>query len=192
MKRFLALIFAISLMTAAVFAGDKNPVVGGQEMLPTSNIMQNLSKSADHTTFVAAIKAAGLEKTLNGAGPFTIFAPTNKAFSEQPAEFMTTLMKPENKEQLKKMVLYHVVAGKLTSAELKEKIKAGKDRHGEVVTVSGLKLRVGDHSGTHLMVLDDDDDMGMFEASDVNSSNGVIHVIDNVMTPKAPASAPTK
>ncbi len=191
MKRLLALIFAMSVMTAAVFAGDKNPVVGGQEMLPTSNIMQNLSKSADHTTFVAAIKAAGLEETLKGAGPFTIFAPTNKAFSEQPADFMTTLMKPENKEQLKKMVLYHVVAGKLTSTDLTDILKKGQDRH-EVMTLSGLKLHVADHNGKHLMVLDDDDDMGMFEAADVSSSNGMIHVIDNVMTPKAPESAPTK
>ncbi len=183
MKRLLALIFAIALMTA-VFAGDKNPVMGGQEMLPTNNVMQNLSKSADHTTFVAAIKAAGLEGTLTAVGPFTIFAPTNKSFAEQPEGFLSNLMKPENKEQLKKMVLYHVVAGKLTSAELKDMIKKGTDRQGEVTTLSGLKLKVADHNGMHLMVRDDDDDMGMFELADVNSSNGVIHVIDNVMTPK--------
>jgi uncharacterized surface protein with fasciclin (FAS1) repeats len=182
MKRLLALIFAMLAMAAAVFAGDKNPVVGGQEMLPTNTIMQNLSKSADHTTLVAAIKAAGLEVTLNGAGPFTIFAPTNKAFSEQPEGFLSNLMKPENKEQLKKMVLYHVVAGKLTADDLKAKIKA--QPQPEITTLSGLKLHVGDHGGKHLMVSDEDDDMGMFEESNVNSSNGVIHVIDNVMTPK--------
>lgn len=181
MKRIFAIVFALSLMTA-VFAGDKNPFVGGQEMLPTNNIMQNLSKSADHTTLVAAIKAAGLEETLNGAGPFTIFAPTNKAFSEQPDNYIGNLMKPENKEKLKKMVLYHVVAGKLTTAELRAKLKA--DPEAELTTLSGLKLHLGDHNGKHLMVKDDDDDMGMFEVSDVVASNGVVHVIDNVMTPK--------
>jgi uncharacterized surface protein with fasciclin (FAS1) repeats len=182
MKRLLAIVIVMSMVAAAAFAGDKNPVVGGQEMLPPSNIMKNLSKSADHTTLVAAIKAAGLEETLSGKGPFTLFAPTNKAFSEQPEGFLSNLMKPENKEQLKKMVLYHVVAGKLTTEELKAKLKA--DPQAQITTLSGLKLQLGDHNGKHLMIKDDDDDMGMFEASDLNSSNGVIHVIDNVMTPK--------
>ena len=144
--------------------------------------MQNLAKSADHTTLVAAIKAAGVEEMLKGPGPFTIFAPTNKAFTEQPDNYIGNLMKPENKEQLKKMVLYHVVAGKLTTEELKAKLKA--DPHAEITTLSGLRLHVGDHNGKHLMVKDDDDDMGMFEVSDAVGSNGVIHVIDNVMTPK--------
>jgi uncharacterized surface protein with fasciclin (FAS1) repeats len=184
MKRHLAIVLVMPLIVVAAFAGDKNPAVGGQEMLPTNNIMQNLSKSADHTTLVAAIKAAGLEETLKGPGPFTIFAPTNKAFAEQPEGFVANLMKPENKEQLKRLLLYHVVAGRLTTAELKDKIKEGTDRQGEVATLSGLKLHVADHNGMHLMVRDDDDDMGMFEVSNVNSSNGVIHVIDNVMTPK--------
>ena len=182
MKKYLLVVPAILLMIGFAFAGDKNPVVGGQEMLPTNTIMQNLSKSADHTTFVAAIKAAGLEEKLNSAGPFTLFAPTNKAFSEQPEGFLSGLMKPENKEQLKKMVLYHVVAGKLTADDLKAKIKA--QPQPEITTLSGLKLHVGDHGGKHLMVSDEDDDMGMFEVSNVNSANGVIHVIDNVMTPK--------
>jgi uncharacterized surface protein with fasciclin (FAS1) repeats len=181
MKRFFVLP-ALLLMVVAVFAGDKNPVVGGQQMLPASNIMQNLAKSADHTTLVAAIKAAGVEEMLKGPGPFTIFAPTNKAFAEQPDNYIGNLMKPENKEQLKKMVLYHVVAGKLTTEELKAKLKA--DPHAELTTLSGLRLHVGDHNGKHLMVKDDDDDMGMFEVSDAVASNGVIHVIDNVMTPK--------
>jgi len=181
MKRLFVLP-ALLLMVVAVFAGDKNPVVGGQEMLPANNIMQNLAKSADHTTLVAAIKAAGVEDMLKGPGPFTIFAPTNKAFTEQPDNYIGNLMKPENKEQLKKMVLYHVVAGKLTTEELKAKLKA--DPQAELTTLSGLKLHVADHNGKHLMVKDDDDDMGMFEVSNAVGSNGVIHVIDNVMTPK--------
>jgi uncharacterized surface protein with fasciclin (FAS1) repeats len=182
MKKYLSVIPAILLMIGLAFAGDKNPVVGGQEMLPTNTILQNLSKSADHTTFVAAVKAAGLEQTLNGAGPFTVFAPTNKAFSEIPDNYIGNLMKPENKEQLKKMVLYHVVAGKLTTQELEAKLKA--DPEAELTTLSGLKLHLGDHNGKHLMVKDEDDDMGMFDVSDVAGSNGVIHVIDNIMTPK--------
>jgi uncharacterized surface protein with fasciclin (FAS1) repeats len=182
MKRYLSVVPAILLLIGLAFAGDKNPVVGGQEMLPTNNIMQNLSKSADHTTLVAAIKAAGLEEMLKGPGPFTIFAPTNEAFSEQPDNYIGNLMKPENKEQLKKMVLYHVVAGKLTAEDLTAKLKA--DPQAEIMTLSGLKLHVADHNGKHLMVKDDDDDMGMFEVSNAIGSNGVIHVIDNVMTPK--------
>jgi uncharacterized surface protein with fasciclin (FAS1) repeats len=172
----------MSMIAAAAFAGDKKLEVGGQEMAPTNNIVDNLSKSPDYTTLVAAIKAAGVEETLKGKGPFTLFAPTNKAFSEQPEGFLSNLMKPENKEQLKKMVLYHVVAGKLTTEELKAKLKA--DPQAQITTLSGLKLQLGDHNGKHLMIKDDDDDMGMFEASDLKSLNGVIHVIDNVMTPK--------
>jgi uncharacterized surface protein with fasciclin (FAS1) repeats len=182
MNKLLSVVFAMLLLVAAGFAGDKNPVVGGQEMLPTNNILQNLAKSADHTTLVAAIKAAGLEEMLKGPGPFTIFAPTNKAFAEQPDNYIGNLMKPENKEQLKKMVLYHIVAGKLTTEELKAKLKA--DPQAEITTLSGLRLHLADHNGRHLMVKDDDDDMGMFEVSNAVGSNGVIHVIDNVMTPK--------
>ncbi len=183
MKRLLAIASVISLMTALVFAGDKNPVVGGQEMLPTNNIMQNLSKSADHTTLVAAIKAAGLEETLSGPGPFTLFAPTNKAFAEQPDGFVANLMKPENREQLKKLLMYHIVKGKLTTVELKDKIQADAEKQAEIVTLSGGKLHVADHNGMHLMVKSEDDDIGMFEVSNVGESNGIIHVIDNVMSP---------
>jgi uncharacterized surface protein with fasciclin (FAS1) repeats len=175
---FIALITAVSLN-----AGSKNPIVGGQEMLPSLNVVENLAKSADHTTFVAALKAAGLDETLRGAGPYTVFAPINQAFAELPKGTMENLMKPENREQLKQMLSYHIVAGKFTTADIKNKIKEGNGPV-ELTSLQGSKLTLADHNGMHLMVRDEDDDIGMFNVSDVLQSNGVVHVIDNVMQPK--------
>ena len=171
----------VILITTVLFAADKNPVVGGQEMLPTNTILANLSKSADHTTFMSAIKAAGLEEELKAAGPITVFAPTNQAFADMPKGTMEKLMKPENKEQLKKMLLYNMASGKWTTDDLKKKIKESKDATAEIASLQGDKLTLKDHSGMHLMVQSEDDDIGMFNVSDVLCSNGVVHVIDNVM-----------
>lgn len=181
MKRNLLLLPLLALAASALFAADKNPVVGGQEMLPTNNILQNLSRSADHTTLVKAIKAAGLEETLTAAGPITIFAPKNQAFAEMPEGMFDKLMKPENKEQLKKMLLYNMMAGKWTTAELKKKIQESKNGLGELTSMEGAKLKIADHNGMHLMIRSEDDDIGMFSVWDVTCSNGLIHVVDNVM-----------
>ncbi len=175
-------VFALVVLAATVaLAGNKNPVVGGKEMLPTNNILENLSLSADHTTLVKAIKAAGLEKTLEGTGPITIFAPTNQAFAEMPEGLFDKLMKPENKEELKKVLLYNMLSGAWSPDDLKKKIQASKNGVAEVTTMEGDKLKVRDHNGMHLMIRSEDDDMGMFHIWDVRSSNGLIHVVDNVM-----------
>ena len=113
---------AIATLTYAA----KNPIVGGKEMFPNKNIVENAVNSADHTTLVAAVKAAGLVETLQGTGPFTVFAPTNAAFQKLPAGTVDTLLKPENKSTLTKVLTYHVVAGRLSSVDLKKEIKAGK------------------------------------------------------------------
>ena len=182
MMRHSYLLLVILLISAAgLLAADKNPVVGGQEMLPTNTVLANLSKSADHTTFLSAIKAAGLEDQLQAAGPITVFAPTNQAFADMPKGTLENLMKPENKEQLKKLLLYNMAPGKWTTADLKKKIKESKEGTAEISSLQGAKLTLKDHSGMHLMVQSEDDDIGMFNVSDVLCSNGVIHVIDNVM-----------
>src|SRR5271165_4447210 len=132
MKRTLAvLLLSIAAMACGALAADKNPVVGGQTMYPTKDIIDNAVNSADHTTLVAAVKAAGLVDTLKGAGPFTVFAPTNEAFAKLPAGTVETLLKPENKEMLTKILTYHVVAGRLSSAELKKEIRGGHGRDAE-------------------------------------------------------------
>ena len=136
MKNRIVLGFAVVALAAAAFAGMKNPVVGGQEMYPTKNIIENAVNSADHTTLVAAVKAAGLVDTLSGTGPFTVFAPTNEAFAKLPAGTVDTLLKPENKEMLTKVLTYHVVAGRVTAADLKKMIKQGKGM-AELTTVAG-------------------------------------------------------
>src|SRR5277367_2441350 len=113
-------------LAIAAFAGMNNPVVGGQEMYPTKNIIENAVNSADHTTLVAAVKAAGLVATLQGPGPFTVFAPTNEAFTKLPAGTVDTLLKPENKDTLTKILTYHVVAGRISVADLHKMIREGK------------------------------------------------------------------
>jgi uncharacterized surface protein with fasciclin (FAS1) repeats len=125
MKRKLLLVATlVGLAVMAAMAGDSNPMVGGQKMYPTKNIIENAVNSADHTTLVAAVKAAGLVETLEGTGPFTVFAPTNEAFNKLPAGTVDTLLKPENKATLTKVLTYHVVAGRLSAHDLMQKIKA--------------------------------------------------------------------
>ena len=156
-------------------------MVGGAEMYPTKNIVENAVNSKDHTTLVAAVKAAGLVDTLASKGPFTVFAPTNEAFTKLPAGTVDTLLKPENKDKLTQVLTYHVVSGKLTAAELGRMVKAGNGK-ATLKTVEGEPLIVTDKGG-RLMVTDVKGDVGTVTIGDVNQSNGVIHVVDTVLLP---------
>ena len=160
----------------------KNPVVGGQEMYPTKNIVENAVNSADHTTLVAAVKAAGLVATLESPGPFTVFAPTNEAFAKLPAGTVDTLLKPENKATLTKVLTYHVVAGRLSASDLKKQIKAGKGK-AELTTVEGGKLWASLQDGNHIILKDEKGGTALVTIPNVFQSNGVIHVIDSVVMP---------
>ncbi|HEX8797245.1 MAG TPA: fasciclin domain-containing protein [Terriglobales bacterium] len=178
----LVIVAVVALAVTSALAGVKNPVVGGKEMFPTKNIIENAVNSADHTTLVAAVKAAGLVETLEGAGPFTVFAPTNEAFNKLPAGTVETLLKPESKETLTKVLTYHVVAGKWSAADLKKKIKEGKGT-AELTTVEGGKLWALLHDGQHIMLKDEKGGTALVTIPNVFQSNGVIHVIDSVVMP---------
>jgi uncharacterized surface protein with fasciclin (FAS1) repeats len=181
-RKFLVTSAIVALAITSAVAGMNNPVVGGKEMYPTRNIIENAVNSADHTTLVAAVKAAGLVETLEGAGPFTVFAPTNEAFNKLPAGTVDTLLKPENKSTLTKVLTYHVVAGRLSKSDLMKKIKEG---HGsaELTTVEGGKLWVSLHDGKHIMLKHEKGGMALVTIANVFQSNGVIHVIDTVVMP---------
>ena len=183
MKRNLLVV--VTLMgLAAMFAvaGTKDPMVGGQEMFPTKNIIENAVHSADHTTLVAAVKAAGLVETLEGPGPFTVFAPTNEAFAKLPAGTVDTLLKPENHDMLVKILTYHVVAGRYSTAMLKKEIRAG---HGQATlkTVSGGTLTFMMNGDDNIIIKDEKGDWANLTIGNVNQSNGVIQVIDTVLLP---------
>ncbi|HEY5030254.1 MAG TPA: fasciclin domain-containing protein [Candidatus Angelobacter sp.] len=180
--KFYALVAVTALAATAMLAATKNPMVGGQEMFPSKNIVQNAMNSADHTTLVAAVKAAGLVETLESAGPFTVFAPTNEAFAKLPAGAVDNLLKPENLDALKKVLTYHVVAGKLSASDLMKKIKEGNGT-AELTTVEGGKLWATVHEGKHIMLKDEKGGTALVTIADVNQSNGVIHVIDSVAMP---------
>jgi len=165
---------------AALFATE-NPMVGGAPMYPTKNIIQNAINSKDHTTLVTAVKAAGLVETLQGKGPFTVFAPTNDAFEKLPAGTVDTLLKPENKEKLAGILTYHVVAGKMTTDKLARQIKGG-DGSAELKTVNGEKL-TAKMAGGFIELIDAKGGMSKVKTSDVIQSNGVIHVVDTVLMP---------
>jgi uncharacterized surface protein with fasciclin (FAS1) repeats len=188
-KRFVLLataaVLAFGTMAAApVYAdmSEKTVTVGGAPMYPSKNIIQNAVNSKDHTTLVAAVKAAGLVDTLSGPGPFTVFAPTNEAFAKLPAGTVDNLLKPENKVTLTKVLTYHVVAGRVTAVNL---MKAVKDGEGEahLKTVAGEDLIVKQAGPGKLSVTDTKGDVAMVTIADVLQSNGVIHVIDTVMLP---------
>jgi uncharacterized surface protein with fasciclin (FAS1) repeats len=181
MKKTLAVLLLSIFALGIAFAGGKNPVVGGQEMYPTKDIIDNAVNSADHTTLVAAMKAAGLVGTLKGAGPFTVFAPTNEAFAKLPAGTVDTLLKPENKEMLTKILTYHVVAGRLSASELKKEIKAGNGR-AMLKTVSGGSLTAMMQDG-NIVLKDEKGDISKVTIPNVFQSNGVIHVVDKVVLP---------
>jgi uncharacterized surface protein with fasciclin (FAS1) repeats len=169
-------------ITSAVAGGMNNPVVGGKEMFPTKNIIENAVNSADHTTLVAAVKAAGLVETLEGAGPFTVFAPTNEAFNKLPAGTVDTLLKPENKSTLTKVLTYHVVAGRWSKADLMKKIRENNGS-AEFTTVEGGKLWFA-QDGKHILLKDEKGGTATITIANVFQSNGVIHVIDTVVMPK--------
>ena len=156
--------------------------VGGAAMFPSKNIVENAVNSKDHTTLVAAVKAAGLVETLMSAGPLTVFAPTNAAFGMLPAGTVETLVKPENKAKLTGILTYHVVSGRLDADALKAKIKEGKGT-AELATVAGGKLWVMKKDGK-LWLKDENGGMAQITIKDVYQSNGVIHVIDHVVLPK--------
>ena len=153
-RKILVVMTMMGLAAMSALAGMNNPVVGGKEMYPTKNIIENAVNSADHTTLVTAVKAAGLVETLEGTGPFTVFAPTNEAFNKLPPGTVDTLLKPENKATLTKVLTYHVVAGRLSSHDLMKKIKDGNGT-AELTTVEGGKLWVMLHDGKHLELKDE-------------------------------------
>ena len=161
---------------------EKTVEVGGAPMYPSKDIIDNAMNSNDHTTLVAAVKAAGLVPTLKGRGPFTVFAPTNSAFSALPAGTVDNLLKPENKSMLTSVLTYHVVAGKIDSKEIAKRIKAAGGK-AEFATVAGGKLWAS-MDGNALKIWDEKGGMATVTTKDVYQSNGVIHVIDYVLMPK--------
>jgi uncharacterized surface protein with fasciclin (FAS1) repeats len=165
----------------AAQAAENVVMVGGAAMYPSKNIVENAVNSKDHTTLVAAVKAAGLVDTLMGPGPFTVFAPTNAAFGKLPAGTVDMLLKPENKAALVKVLTYHVVPGRLTAADLMRMVKDG---HGtaSLKTVEGDPLKLS-MNGTHLFVTGEKSGIGEITISNVGQSNGVIHVVDSVLVP---------
>jgi uncharacterized surface protein with fasciclin (FAS1) repeats len=173
---------AVALTTVAAFADNMTTIVGGNEMFPAKNIVENAMNSKDHTTLVAAVKAAGLVDTLEGAGPFTVFAPTDAAFAKLPAGTVDNLVKPEMKDTLTKVLTYHVVPGRLTFNDLAKKIKAG-DGTAELTTVSGEKLWVMMNGPHNITLKDMKGNIANISTYDVMQSNGVIHVIDSVLMP---------
>jgi len=156
-------------------------MVGGAPMYANKDIVDNAVNSADHTTLVAAVKAAGLVDTLKGPGPFTVFAPVNSAFAALPAGTVDTLLKPENKPALTKVLTFHVVPGKLDAAELMKRVKAGGGK-AMLKTVEGESLTVTVIGGV-VTVTDSKGDMAHVTTADVYQSNGVIHVVDKVLLP---------
>ncbi|HEX8387665.1 MAG TPA: fasciclin domain-containing protein [Sphingomonas sp.] len=163
-------------------AVQRNPMVGGAAMLPTRNIVENAVNSKDHTTLVAAVKAADLVGTLSGPGPFTVFAPTNAAFAKLPAGTVETLVKPENKATLTTILTYHVVPGKVRAADLVRQIKSGGGT-ATLTTVQGGTLTAR-RSGNRVTLTDAKGGTSRVTIADVNQSNGVIHVVDTVLMPQ--------
>ena len=182
--------FAFLLMFSMLVVADNasaqmmnggNPMVGGAAMFKTKDIVDNAVNSKDHTTLVAAVKAAGLVDTLKGKGPFTVFAPTNAAFNMLPAGTVDTLLRPENKSMLQKVLNYHVVAGNMDSKKIMKAIKKGNGR-AMLTTVSGDTL-TATMNGNTLVLTDEKGGMSRVTIANVRQSNGVIHVIDTVLMP---------
>lgn len=178
-----AALVATTIAFAVPAFAKSSVMVGGQEMFPSKTIVENAVNSADHTTLVTAVKAAGLVDTLSSKGPFTVFAPVNAAFAELPSGTVDTLLKPENKGQLTGVLTYHVVAGRLTAADLKRWIKKG---HGttELKTVAGGKLWASMNGPNNVVLKDESGNVANITIYDVMQSNGVIHSIDQVLLPK--------
>lgn len=172
------LTFALAFVSFA----QKTVMVGGAAMYPSKNIIENAVNSKDHTTLVAAVKAAGLVETLSGKGPFTVFAPTNAAFDKLPTGTVETLLKPENKKMLQGVLTYHVVAGKMNAQDIAKAIKTGNGK-ATLTTVQGAKLTAW-MEGNKLMLTDEKGGQSTVTIADVNQSNGVIHVVDTVLMHK--------
>ncbi len=179
LRTSIAVAVTVALNASALLAA--NPMVGGKEMYPNKNIVENAANSADHTTLVSAVKAAGLVPTLEGKGPFTVFAPTNEAFNKLPAGTVNTLLKPENKAKLTKVLTYHVVPGKMSAAMLMSEIKKGGGK-ATLKTAAGENLTATTKGGK-VEIMDMKGDTATVTIADVNQSNGVIHVIDTVLLP---------
>ena len=180
MKLFSLALATLTLGANLVLAAQ-DPMVGGAKMYTNKDIVDNAVNSADHTTLVAAVKAAGLADTLKGPGPFTVFAPTNEAFAKLPAGTVDTLLKPENKEMLTKILTYHVVAGRYSAAQLKRMVKTDGGT-ATLKTVAGEPLTVT-MDGNDLVVKDEKGMEAHITIANVFQSNGVIHVIDTVLQP---------
>ena len=187
-RTFFMLVMVVTTMMAAssAFAQNsmmgQNPMVGGAAMFRTKDIVDNAVNSADHTTLVAAVKAAGLVDTLKSSGPFTVFAPTNAAFEKLPAGTVNTLIQPENKATLTKILTYHVVAGNMDSATIAKAIKKGKGK-AQLKTASGGWLTAW-MNGSELVLQDEKGGKSIVTIADVRQSNGVIHVVDTVLMPR--------
>lgn len=178
-----AKIAAAALLLSTAPALAENPMVGGAPMLEARNIVENAVNSADHTTLVAAVQAAGLVETLQSPGPFTVFAPVNAAFAALPAGTVETLLQPENKDMLTKVLTAHVVAGNWSSAEIARKARNSADGFYHFNAVSGDALSA-QARGRNLYIYDENGTAGRITISDVKQSNGVIHVVDTVLVPK--------
>ncbi|MEZ4802827.1 MAG: fasciclin domain-containing protein [Gelidibacter sp.] len=193
-------LFSIAILVGTMFIGqnvfsqdkmmkkdkmmkEDTKMVGGAEMYPSKNIVENAVNSKDHTTLVAAVKAADLVDVLMSEGPFTVFAPTNAAFDKLPKGTVETLLKPENKEQLQTILKYHVVSGKWNAVDIAKMIKEGNGK-AEIKTVSGGTLTAW-AKGKDVYVTDENGNSAKVTIADVNQSNGVIHVIDAVLLPKS-------
>src|SRR5271166_6995823 len=174
-NRKVAILLALFATAFASFGYAQNPMVGGHDMSPMKNIVQNAVNSDDHTTLVAAVKAAGLVDTLQGPGPFTVFAPTNEAFAKLPAGTVDNLLKPENKDMLVKVLTYHVVPGRISASDLAKEIKAGGGK-AMLKTVEGETL-TATMDGKHIVLVDEKGDKSMVTIANVFQSNGVIHVV---------------
>ncbi len=174
----------IVLGATTAFAGMGNVIVGGNAMYPSKNIVENAVNSKDHTTLVTAVKAAGLVPTLQGKGPFTVFAPTNAAFKKLPNGTVPKLLKKQNLGTLKGILTYHVVAGRMDKAALWKMVKDGNGK-AELTTVAGGKLWISQNGDANLMIKDEKGNWANIPTYDVYQSNGVIHVIDSVMMPKS-------
>ena len=178
-------LFMAPVLSAVVVlaAQEQSVMVGGESMFPSKNIIANAMNSKDHTTLVAAVKAAGLVDTLQGAGPFTVFAPTNAAFAKLPAGTVDMLLKPDSRPALTKVLTYHVVPGKLDAEALMSKVRAGNGS-AELTTVSGNKLWVVANGPKNLLLKDEKGMTSEISTYDVLQSNGVIHVITSVLMPR--------
>lgn len=179
MKNIMVALFALVAAMSAVAGSD--PMVGGAAMYPTKNIVENAVNSKDLTTLVVAVKAAGLVDTLESPGPFTVFAPANEAFNKLPAGTVETLLKPENKDQLTKILTYHVVSGRVSASDLAKQIKAGGGK-ATLKTVNGETL-TATMQGKSIVLTDEKGGNSMVTIANVFQSNGVVHVVDTVLLP---------